>query len=175
MKRRALLTLSGTVLTGLAGCSETLSFDSSRSAEAVTVKQPGCSPYEADRIVTPSEETLVVHYDVSGSLSGDFDQWEETITLQNTGDLPIELTDYTIQFETGQDFTFDGLTLIPSASVILVTFGNPGIPTTTTCPKYDYVRQVGLVEPLLQDRTTRVSVLAPDGDHLFRKQIELEG
>ena len=175
MNRRSLLTLSGATLSGLAGCSDTLSSGSGGSAEAVTVKQPGCPPYEADRIVPPSKETLAILYEVSGKISGDTDQWWETISLQNTGDSSVELTGYVVLFETGQQFTFDDLTLIPSANVIFSTFEDPEIPTAASCPKYDYVRRVDLDEPLLQDRTTRVSVLEPDGNHLFEKQIELEG
>lgn len=172
MKRRSLLTLSGTALTGLTGCSDTLSFGSGRSAEAVTVEQPGCPPYDADEIVTPSEETLAVGYVVSGSLSGDDDQWDETIWLQNTGDSPVKLTGYAVLFENGQRFTFDELTLTPSARVVLVTFGDSGAPTAATSPKYDYVRRIGLNEPLLQDRRTPVTILAPDGSHLFQTEIE---
>lgn len=175
MKRRALLALSGAVFTGFAGCSETVSFGSRSSAEAVTIKQSGCPPYEVDRVVKPSEEKLVINYEVSGSISGDSDRWEETISLQNVGELPVELTGYGVLFENGQQYTFEGLTLIPSASVELITSGDPGTPTTTTCPKYDHFRRIDLDGPLLQDRKTCIAVMEPDGNHLFETRIKLEG
>lgn len=174
MKRRALLALTGGAITGLAGCSDAVLVDSGESTEAMTVDQPGCPPYEADQIVNPSKKTLAVNYEVSGSLSSDTDQWEETISLQNIGDLPVKLTEYTVLFENGEQYTFNELTLIPSAGVELITFGDPGTTTTTTCPKYDYARRVALEEPLLQDRETRITVMEPDGNHLFETRIELE-
>lgn len=174
MKRRALLALSGAAIAGLAGCSDALSLDSGGSADAMTVEQPGCPPYEADQIAKPSEEALAVNYEVSGSLSGDTDQWAETISVQNTGDSPVELTEYAVLFENGEQYTFDELRLIPRARVELITFGEPGTPTTTTCPKYDYTRRVALEEPLLQDRETRVTVMEPDGNHLFGTRIKVK-
>ena len=174
MKRRALLALSGTILSGFAGCSETLSFGLGSSAETVTIEQSECPPYEADQIVKPSEGTLVINYEVSGSLSGDADRWEETISLQNVGESPVELTGYGVLFENGQQYTFEELTLIPSASVTLITFGDPKIPIITKCPKYSYFRRIDLDEPLLQDRKTRVAMMNPDGNHIFEMQIKLE-
>ncbi|WP_135304454.1 hypothetical protein [Haloarcula amylovorans] len=141
----------------------------------MTIEQSGCLPYETDRVVKPSEETLVINYEVSGSIQGDADRWEETISLQNVGESPVELTGYGVLFENGQQYTFEELTLIPSASVELITFGEPGTPTTTTCPKYDYSLRIDLDEPLLQDRKARVTVVEPDGNHLFETRIELEG
>nr|WP_233340597.1 hypothetical protein [Haloprofundus sp. MHR1] len=175
MKRRALLALSGAVLTGFAGCTDTLSFGSGNSAETVTVEQPGCPPFEVDRVVKPSEETLAINYEISGSFSGDADRWEETISLQNIGKSPVELTGYGVLFENDQKHKFEKLTLIPGASVELITFGDPWTPTSTTCPNYDYSRRIDLDEPLLQDRKTRVTIMEPDGNHLFETLIQLEG
>ncbi|MFC5973916.1 hypothetical protein ACFPYI_21540 [Halomarina salina] len=173
MKRRALLALSGAALSSLAGCSDAIPFGSDGAADATTVEQPGCSSYKVDQIVKPSEETLGVNYEVSGELSGDTDSWEETISLQNTGRSPVVLTGDGVLFETARKYTFSEFTLIPSAEVTFITFGDPSASTATSCPKYDYVRRIDLEEPLLQDQTARVAFLELDGGHLFDTEIEL--
>jgi hypothetical protein len=120
---------------------------------------------------TPAENGLAIvgihpTQEQRGFISGEY------VTLENTGDEPLDISGYTISYPESSNtpiYTYS-LTLEPGARVY--TLSQNGEKATLETSPPGYLRFAGYDEPLLEDDSGTVVVANADGETILRQTYD---
>lgn len=115
---------------------------------------------------TPGDSDAVAGDDIQvgfePSTGGNSATSRERIVLENSSDSDLDLGGFVLQYESGDEYEFDGLVLEPGAAVAVVSQGTGDAVAESDPPTY--YRDAELDELVLEDGQETVELFDADGN-----------